>query len=145
MIQKIKNYLVVLASIATLVAPVALAVPAYAECVAGTIAGSVSQGSNGATSPDGTATAGCDATGVDNNSITGLAHKVVNTISLVVGAISVIMIIIGGFRYITSGGDSTKVGGAKNTIIYAIIGLVIVALAQLIVHFVLNQATTAVQ
>jgi hypothetical protein len=52
------------------------------------------------------------------------------------------MIIYGGFRYITSGGDSGRVGNAKNTLIYAIIGLVIVALAQLIVHFVLNQATT---
>jgi hypothetical protein len=47
-------------------------------------------------------------------------------------------------RYITSGGDSTKVSGAKNTLIYAIIGLIIVALAQLIVHFVLGQAQTLV-
>jgi len=56
---------------------------------------------------------------------------------------AVIMIIVGGFRYITSGGDSTRVGGAKNTLIYAIVGLIIVALAQAIVHFVLNNATTA--
>jgi hypothetical protein len=51
------------------------------------------------------------------------------------------MIVFGGFKYITSGGDSNNVSGAKNTIIYAIIGLVIVALAQLIVHFVLNQTS----
>jgi hypothetical protein len=51
------------------------------------------------------------------------------------------MIIWGGFKYITSGGDSNNVSGAKNTIIYAIIGLVIVALAQLIVHFVISQST----
>jgi hypothetical protein len=49
------------------------------------------------------------------------------------------MIIIGGFRYITAGGDSNNVSAAKNTIIYAIIGLVIVAFAQIIVQFVLNK------
>jgi hypothetical protein len=49
------------------------------------------------------------------------------------------MIIYGGFRYIISGGESGRVGAAKNSLIYAIIGLVIVALAQLIIHFVLNQ------
>jgi hypothetical protein len=51
------------------------------------------------------------------------------------------MILIGGFRYITSGGDSGNVSGAKNTILYAIVGLVIVALAQFIVRFVLSQST----
>jgi hypothetical protein len=52
------------------------------------------------------------------------------------------MIIYGGFRYITSGGDSGRVGSAKNTLIYAIVGLIIVALAQLIVNFVITQANT---
>ena len=54
------------------------------------------------------------------------------------------MIIYGGFRYITSGGSSEGVGAAKSTLIYAIIGLIIVALAQLIVQFVLTQSATAV-
>lgn len=53
------------------------------------------------------------------------------------GVVSVIMIIIGGLKYITSAGDSGNVSGAKNTILYAIIGLVIVALSQIIVRFVL--------
>ncbi|MGI9027282.1 MAG: pilin [Candidatus Saccharimonadales bacterium] len=68
--------------------------------------------------------------------------QVVNVISLIVGIAAVIMIIIGGFKYITSGGDSGAVTGAKNTILYAIIGLVIVALAQFIVRFVTGKATT---
>jgi len=84
-----------------------------------------------------TAPAGTDA--VDNGSITSIARQVVNILSLVIGALSVIMIIIGGFKYIVSAGASDKVTAAKNTILYAIIGLVIVALAQLIVHFVLNK------
>jgi hypothetical protein len=51
------------------------------------------------------------------------------------------MIIIGGFRYITSGGDSGSVSSAKNTVLYAIVGLIIVALAQVIVRFVLSKST----
>jgi len=53
------------------------------------------------------------------------------------------MLIFGGFRYVTSGGKQESVTSAKNTIIYAIIGLVIVALAQIIVQFVLNKTSQA--
>jgi TRAP-type C4-dicarboxylate transport system permease small subunit len=67
--------------------------------------------------------------------------RIINIFSVIVGVIAVIMIIIGGLKYITSGGESSNVSGAKNTIIYAIVGLVIVALAQFIVRFVLSNAT----
>lgn len=73
------------------------------------------------------------------DTVFGIIATVINIFSLVVGVISVIMIIIGGLKYITSGGDSGNVTGAKNTILYAVIGLVIVALAQIIVRFVLTQ------
>lgn len=66
---------------------------------------------------------------------------IVNIFSVIVGIVSVIMIIYGGFRYVTSGGDSGNVSAAKNTIIYAVIGLVVVALAQFIVQFVLDKVT----
>ncbi len=56
----------------------------------------------------------------------------------IVGALSVIMLIWGGVRYIISGGDSKKITDAKNTILYAIIGLIIAVLAYAIVKFVLN-------
>ena len=48
------------------------------------------------------------------------------------------MIIVSAFKYITSGGDSNKVASAKSSLIYAIIGLVIVGLAQFIVNFVIE-------
>jgi uncharacterized membrane protein YuzA (DUF378 family) len=67
----------------------------------------------------------------------------VNIFSLIVGIVAVIMIIVGGLKYITSGGDSNNVSSAKSTIIYAIIGLVVVALAQFIVQFVLNKVTSS--
>ena len=80
-------------------------------------------------------------TGEANAKITRLIHTIINLLSLVVGVVAVIMIIVGGLRYITSGGSDTSVTGAKNTILYAVIGLIIVALAQIIVRFVLNKVT----
>lgn len=78
----------------------------------------------------------------DGPSVQSAITDVINLFSIVVGVTAVIMIIIGGFRYITSGGDSGNVSGAKNTILYALIGLVIVALAQTIVRFVIRRFTT---
>jgi len=75
--------------------------------------------------------------------INKVIKDVINIFSIIVGVISIIMIIYGGFQYVSSGGDSGKVGNAKNTIIYAIIGLVVVALAQFIVQFVLDRLTQA--
>ncbi len=87
---------------------------------------------------------GINQTGSGSNTdIPGLIAAVVNFLSFVVGALSVIMVIYGGFRYVTSGGDSGKVSGAKNTIVYALIGLLIVVLAQVIVKFVLEKAIGA--
>jgi len=70
-----------------------------------------------------------------------IVRKIINVFSIVVGAVSVIMIIIGGFRYIISGGDSSGVSTAKNTILYAIVGLVIVVFAQVIIRFVLSSVS----
>lgn len=70
------------------------------------------------------------------NNVLGTA---INIFSFIVGFAAVIMVIVGGFKYITSAGDSASTSSAKNTILYAIIGLVIVAMAQVIVRFVLNQ------
>ncbi len=82
---------------------------------------------------------GCSTTD-QTSGFNDLLHKVINIFSVIVGVIAVIMIIVGGFRYITSGGKEEGVKGAKNTILYALIGLVIVAIAQVIVKFVLTNA-----
>lgn len=70
-----------------------------------------------------------------------LIREAITVISVIVGIVAVIMIIVGGFRFITSGGDSGRVTSARQTVLYGLIGLVIVALAQVIVRFVLNKAT----
>jgi hypothetical protein len=75
--------------------------------------------------------------------VTNVVSKAVNILSLAVGIAAIIMVIVSGLKYITSGGDSTKAGSAKNTLIYALIGVAIAALAQLLVHFVLTNASNA--
>jgi hypothetical protein len=62
---------------------------------------------------------------------------------MVAGAAAVVMLIIGGFRYIVSAGNETAVGEARKTIIYAIVGLIIVAVSQVLVHYVLNALSHA--
>jgi hypothetical protein len=86
-----------------------------------------------------TTTTNCTNPGQAEQSVNDIIEDVIMIFSLVVGVISVIMIIVGGLKYITSGGDSGSVGGAKNTILYAVIGLVVVALAQIVVRFVLSR------
>ncbi len=73
--------------------------------------------------------------------INTIITRAINIFSIVVGIIAVVMIIVGGFKYITSGGDSGNISSAKNTIIYAVIGLVIVALSQFLVQFVLDKTS----
>ncbi len=80
-----------------------------------------------------------------NSSIGKIASTIVNVFTYIVGIISVLMLIIAGFRYVTSGGESSKVSSAKNTLIYAIVGIVIVIAAQVIVSFVATKAGSAVQ
>lgn len=69
----------------------------------------------------------------------GIITKVIQILALVTGVISVLVIMIGGFRYIISTGDPAKVNSAKDTILYALIGLAIAVLAQGIVAFVLRR------
>lgn len=134
MIQKIKILLVSMALSLGLGAP-ALLMPAVAY--GNTITDNVCQGSNDAANNG--ATSGCNVTGAGSGeNIKSIANQVVKIFSLIVGAVSIIMIIYGGFRYITSGGDSGRFGNAKNTLIYAVIGLIIVALSQFLVHYVLT-------
>lgn len=83
----------------------------------------------------------CDTANQSGPTVDRTVGLVVNILSFVVGVAAVIMIIIGGFKYIIASGDSGNIKSAKDTILYAIIGLVIVALAQVVVRFVLNNVS----
>lgn len=69
----------------------------------------------------------------------GIFQTVANILLFLVGAIAVIMLIIGGIRYVVSGGDQSAVTGAKNTILYAIVGIVVAFLAFAAVDFVITR------
>ena len=87
---------------------------------------------------EGAEAARCDTCPSELFGDTGVFRQVTNTILYFVGIIAVIMLIWGGIRYVVSGGDAKKVTDAKNTILYAIIGLIISFLAYAIVQFVID-------
>jgi hypothetical protein len=68
----------------------------------------------------------------------GIFTTLSNGMLFLVGAISVIMVVIGGFRYVVSGGNTANVAAAKNTILYAVVGLVVAMLAYAIINFVIG-------
>src|SRR5690242_124808 len=63
---------------------------------------------------------------------------IVNILLYILGAIAVVMIVIGGIRYTTSNGDSGAITSAKNTILYSVIGLIVAILSYTIVNFVIS-------
>lgn len=126
MIQKIfRNIALTLAAVSFLAAPLfpATVVAQNATDVCGGVA----------------LTGGSCSGSTSGPSVDSTIKLVVNILSTLVGVVSVIMVIIGGLKYITSSGDSNNISSAKNTILYAVIGLIIVALAQVMVRFVLNK------
>ena len=92
---------------------------------------------------EGGAPAGINAARGDNtpsnllNGETSIIRRGINLMLYGIGVLSVIMLIFGGFRYIVSGGQKEKVTAAKNTILYAIIGLLVAVFAYAIINFVI--------
>ncbi|MEK7603353.1 MAG: hypothetical protein AAB459_03865 [Patescibacteria group bacterium] len=89
--------------------------------------GNICKGIGGCTEPAGSKT------------VNDIVETVINILSFVIGIAGVIMVIVGGFKYVISQGDSNSINSAKNTILYALVGLVVAAMAQVIVRFVLNK------
>jgi len=137
MIHKIKQFILVGLTGIMFLLP-GLLTPAVSGIASADISSNVCTGSVAAS---GSSNGNCTTRGDATSGLTQLAQTITKWFTIIVGAISIIMIIYGGFRYITSGGDSGKVGNAKNTLIYAIVGLIIVVLAQLIVNFVITQTS----
>jgi hypothetical protein len=139
--QKTKNLLIALTTIFFTALPILIPVG-----VSASIQGNVCHGANSLSisSSDIAVDTGDKGNCPDQTTkFNDIIRTVLIFLSAIVGTVAVVMLIVGGFRYITSGGNSEAVGKAKNTIIYALIGLVIVALAQIIVQFVLHRTATA--
>lgn len=109
------------------VANFAVATPAYAANDANKQAVCESLGSANCT-PSANAT-----------TVNDVITTVVNLLSFLIGAVAVIMIILAGFKYVTAAGDSSKLSSAKSTLIYALVGLAVAALAQVLVKYVLDK------
>ncbi len=100
--------------------------------------GSADQACAGLQAVDPTVT--CDSSATSEKGIDDIIGLAVKWMSIIAGIIAVIMLIVGGLKYITSNGDSNSISSAKKTIIYAIVGLVVVAISQIIVRFAITQA-----
>jgi len=146
MFKKLKEIIVTLAASTLVLTPVLATATAHAvdphnTATTNALCNGLDNANGGDVTDPSAANTTCTSDSSSNTSINNVIHTVINLFSLIVGAVSIIMIIYGGFKYVTSGGNDSSVGSAKNTIVYALIGLVIVALAQVIVRFVLAKAT----
>jgi hypothetical protein len=74
----------------------------------------------------------------DGPAADSIVKTAISYLSIIAGIIGVVMLIIGGLKFITSGGDSSKVSSARNTILYAVIGIVIAVIGQVFVQFVIG-------
>ena len=130
--QRIKNLFLTFATIATFAMPVLVPASAHAKSIAEGIG-------DGCAAVD----SECKTSGDGKASLQKIISGAIDIISYAIGAIAVFMVIFGGFKYLTSGGDSGKVGEAKNTILYALLGLAVVIFARALVSFALGSAISA--
>lgn len=109
----------------------------FQNCGGGSTGGQTAPG--GAQPQTGSTSGGSDICGAaKQDDFEKLMKNIINTILLVLGMIAVIMIIVGGIRYVLSNGESAQVQAAKNTVLYSVVGLVIAILSYAIVNFVLD-------
>ena len=133
----VKKSLQSLLLVPAIVLGVSVAVPAVAGAASGNCSGDVSGGLQGG--------ADCsqgEGQATDLFGQSGIFKTITNVLLYIIGAIAVIMLIIGGIRYITSGGDAGAVTSAKNTILYAVVGIIVAILAYAVVNFVIGSFTS---
>ena len=82
---------------------------------------------------------GCNGTPANSIDLKNVVAAVVNILSLTIGIVAVIVIMIAGLRMITASGDSSGIATARTSVIYALVGLVVAAMAQIIVRYVLRK------
>ena len=127
MSNKLKSILISTLMVAVMVFGVSIIYQTGNTEIAGAVNSEITSGMN--------ATSAGTSTPTDANVV---IKNVTNIMFFIIGAVSVIMLIYGGIRYTTSGGNTNSVTAAKNTVIYSIVGLVISILAYAIVNFVVT-------
>lgn len=81
----------------------------------------------------------CQNRGSGETQVNGIIKTIVEVLLTAVGAISIIMIVIGGIMFALSSGDAQKAAKARNTVLYAVVGLAVSLFASAIVNFVFNR------
>ena len=127
MSNKLKSILISTLMVAVMVFGVSIIYQTGNTEIAGAVNSEITSGMN--------ATSAGTSTPTDANVV---IKNVTNIMFFIIGAVSVIMLIYGGIRYTTSGGNTNSVTAAKNTVIYSIVGVVISILAYAIVNFVVT-------
>lgn len=95
---------------------------------------------NACTAPAAQSSPACQTTGANTISGTGgVLIRVTKLIARLAAISAVILIIVGGLMYVTADGDSSKITSARKTITYALVGLVVIMLAQAIIVFIINK------
>ena len=128
MSKKLKNILISTLMVAVMVFGVSIIYQTGNIEIVGAVNSEITSGMN--------ATSAGTSTPTDANVV---IKNVTNIMCFIIGAVSVIMLIYGGIRYTTSGGNANSVTAAKNTIMYSIVGLIIAILAFAVVNFVVKQ------
>ncbi len=83
----------------------------------------------------------CESVDESGVSIQNVVEGALNLLTFVAGMATVVMVIIAGVKYVTSQGDSAAIGNAKATLLYALVGIVIVLLSQTIIFFFVGNTT----
>ena len=129
--KSIAGFFAALALVAVTAVSPLVAQSAFAACdgaASGGITGGVECAGSGVEGSDSTLFGGSDS----------IFTTIINTLLFIIGVLSVVMLIYGGIRYTISSGDAARVTAAKNTIMYAIVGLIVAFLAFAIVNWVLG-------
>jgi len=109
-----------------------------------TVASAKTDACKGLNELDSSTSGDCSNLGTQGQGVSKIVNDVVNVLSIILGGGRIIIDKISGLRFITAAGDSNKVSSARTSLAYALIGLAVAALAQFLVHFVLNRASSAV-
>jgi hypothetical protein len=126
--QKIKNSILAVLALALLMVP-----------VMGTLSNPVAAATNAKQEVCEGLGTGANCSGAGQPSINNTISNVIDLMSAITGVVSVIMIIIAGFRFVTANGDSGTIAAARRTVIYALVGLVVVVLSQTLVKYVVDR------
>lgn len=84
----------------------------------------------------------CKDSGNTTNTISGnngVIQKVIDVMAVIAGIVAVVMIMFSGYKFMTANGDANAVATARRNLIYALVGIVIIVLAEAIVRFVIGQ------